>query len=143
MASQTFWSSLMYLSSSFICGKKLKLITEQKQIEQSIFYFWIHCWTNYSNISTYVLRPGNTSHVSVNNNPDLFMSYLNFDNHFSVCLFRILQLCCIGCLFVWVVGCCPSSFFLLLQMTYIGDNTTVTACVHMNQSMHWIISSTL
>ena len=34
-----------------------------------------------------VLRPGNTSHVSVNNNPDLFMSYLNFDNHFTVCLF--------------------------------------------------------
>ena len=100
MASQTFWSSLKYLSSSFICGKKLKLITEQKQIEPSSFYFWINCC---------VLRTGNTSHVSVNNNPDLFMSYLNFDDHFSVCLFRILQLCCIGCL-----GCMllPILFFL-------------------------------
>ena len=39
------------------------------------------------------------------------MSYLNFDNHCTVCLFRILQLCFIGSLFVWVFGCCPFSFY--------------------------------
>ena len=41
-----------------------------------------------------------------------------------------------GCLFVWVVGCCQPSLFFPPKMTCIGDNTTFTACLHMNQSMH-------
>ena len=103
----------MYLSSSFICGKKLKLITEQKQIERSIFYFWIYCWTNSSNIYTHVLRPGNTSHFSVNNNPDLFMSYLNFDNHSKVfvCLESFSSAVLVVCLFGLLAVAHPLFFF--------------------------------
>ena len=53
----------------------------------------------------------------------------HFDHHsFSSAVF--------GCLFVWVVGYCLPSLYVLLKMTYIGNNSTFTACVHMNKSMH-------
>ena len=40
-----------------------------------------------------------------------------------------------GCLFGLLAVAHPLYFFLL-KMTCIGDNTTFTACVHMNQSKH-------